>query len=113
MYADPAMVFKCLINTMEDLKMSYYLAGTMHVTDPSWQAEYGAKMPDLLARHRGKVLVSAAPDHFEGTALIPSRLVVLCFENKTDAQAWYNDPDNQKLIQLRQSGSTFELLGAG
>ncbi len=92
--------------------MSYYLAGTMHVTDPSWQQEYGTKMPELLARHGGQVLASGTPDQFEGTTPQPSRLVVLCFDSKAVAQAWYDDPDNQHLVRLRQTGATFELFGA-
>lgn len=92
--------------------MSYILAGMMKISDPSWTSEYAARMPALLARHQGQVLASGPAERFEGTENLPDRLVVLSFPNAAAARAWYDDPDNQDLVALRQTGSTFELFGA-
>jgi len=91
--------------------MSYLLCGLMNITNTGWQNEYAAAMRELLEKHHGEFIVSGKPEQFEGSSEVADRLVVLKFKSEISAKNWYTDPENRKLIKLRNTGSTFELLG--
>ena len=85
--------------------------GTVQMRDPSWVEEYLAKLQPLLEKHGGRCLVRAwSMEKLEGTAPLPSVLVVLEFPTMDHARAWYRDPEYAPLIKLRQGGSDVELI---
>ena len=91
--------------------MSAYIVGEINVTDPSWMAEYRPKTARLVEKYGGRYLAAGGVmDKLEGDAPLPSALVILEFPDMHAARAWYNDPEYKKMITLRQSGSSGELM---
>lgn len=91
--------------------MAAYVIGHINITDPSWMEEYRPKTADLVQKYGGRYVVAGGKmDKLEGNAALPSALVVLEFPDATAARAWYNDPEYGKMITLRQSGSTGDIV---
>jgi uncharacterized protein (DUF1330 family) len=79
--------------------------------NPSWVQEYGQKIQPLLQKYGGRYLVRPGKmETLEGTASLPSGIVVLEFPSMEQARAWYRDPEYAPLIKLRQGGSDVELV---
>lgn len=90
--------------------MSAYIVGTVSVADPETYKKYAAKTPALLARHGGKFLVRGGDvDTLEGEAF-NDRLVVIEFPSKQALHDFYNDPDYQDALLIRQSASQGRFL---
>ena len=91
--------------------MPAYLIGRVQMRDPFWVEEYGAKIQPLIQKYGGRYLVRAGKmETLEGSAPLPSVMVVLEFPSMEQARAWYQDPDYAPLIKLRQGGSDAELV---
>jgi len=90
--------------------MSALLIGLMTVRNTNWQEEYQREIPALLKKHGGRLVVASPPERFEGSQL-PDRLVILEFPDLESARRWYSDPSHAPLIELRQSGASFDLFG--
>ncbi|MET3132645.1 uncharacterized protein (DUF1330 family) [Oxalobacteraceae bacterium GrIS 1.11] len=90
--------------------MAAYAIGSLTVHNTDWQQEYGARMPDLIRKHGGKVLAKGAPQVLEGKSLLPGVVVMLEFPSSAQALAWQADPAHESLRQLRASGAEFDLL---
>jgi len=83
----------------------------VQMRDPSWVAEYGPKVLDLVTKHGGKFIVRGGKmEKLEGSPALPSRAVVLEFPSMEQARAWYNDPAYAPLIKLRQTGSDADIM---
>jgi uncharacterized protein (DUF1330 family) len=71
--------------------------------------EYRAANTPLVERHGGRFIVRGGRiDPLEGDA--PDRVIVLEFPDASAARAWYDDPDYQAIIGLRQSASDTDIL---
>jgi len=46
----------------------------------------------------------------EGTAPDVNTMIVVEFPSMEQAKAWYEDPDYQKLVRLRQTGSQADFV---
>ncbi len=90
--------------------MVAYAIGSMTVSNTDWQKEYGEKMPALIQKHGGRVLVKAAATRLEGSVALPSAVVMIEFPSSVHAQAWYDDTDHEPLKQLRRTGASLEML---
>lgn len=91
--------------------MTAYAIGHLEVRDPAWMEEYRPKVAALIEKHGGRYLVAGgAMETLEGTAALPSGLVVLEFPSMAEAKAWYADADYAPMITLRQSGSDLDLV---
>ena len=90
--------------------MTAYAIGQLTVHNSDWLEEYGSKIGGVIQRHGGQVIAKAKPEQLEGEATLPDALVTIAFPSMDDARGWYNDPDNQYLVELRQTGANFELL---
>ena len=90
--------------------MTAYIVGHLTVRNTDWQKDYQARLPEIVARHGGK-LTAGAPQHFEGDGAMPDRVVVFEFPTMEAARAWYADPDHAPLVELRQTGADLFLLG--
>ena len=91
--------------------MPAYVIGRLEVRDRSWAAEYAEKIRPLLEKHGGRYLVrGGGMESLEGSAPLPSAMVVLEFPSMEHARAWHRDPEYAPLIRLRQSGSDAELV---
>lgn len=90
--------------------MTAYAIGQLTITNKDWMEEYTSKIGRVISKHGGVVITKGQPEQLEGKSNVPQVSIVIEFPNKTDAKSWYNDPDNQELVKLRNTGSSFELL---
>ncbi|MBA4178211.1 MAG: DUF1330 domain-containing protein [Leptothrix sp. (in: Bacteria)] len=90
--------------------MAAYLYGNIAVTDPQAYETYRQEVPALIAAHGGRYLVrGGAATVLEGQAT-PQRQVILEFPDMAHLQAFYNAPDYQRLLKIRQAASTGTLI---
>lgn len=90
--------------------MTAYALGQLTIHNKDWMQEYTARIGPVLKKHGGEVLAKGQPTKLEGQADVPHVAICIAFPSMDAATAWYNDPDNQQLVALRQQGSNFELL---
>ncbi len=90
--------------------MTAFAIGQLTIHNTDWMEEYTGKISSIIQRHQGKVVAKGQPEALEGNTELPSVLICIEFPDQQHAKAWYHDPENQVLVTLRQTGSTFELL---
>jgi len=91
--------------------MSAYVVGYVNITDPSWLETYGPAVEAQVQSHGGKYIARATEiDQLEGGMSVPSAAVILEFPDAASARAWYDSDEYAPMIQLRQSGSTGDLM---
>ncbi len=91
--------------------MPAYAIGFLKVRDPSWQPEYRAQLPAVIAKHGGRLLLGGGPQEvLEGTPPLADAVVLIEFPSMAQARAWYADPEHAPLVALRQSGASLDLL---
>ena len=90
--------------------MSAYIIAMVSINDPDTYKNYTAKTPVLVAKHGGKFLARGSDvQTLEGEAF-NDRMVIIEFPSQQALQGWYNDPDYQEAIQIRQSASAGRVL---
>ena len=83
-----------------------YMLAEINVTDPKAYAAYAEQTPAIIARYGGRYLVRGGrTESLEGAAPAP-RVAVLEFPSLTAAQSYYRSAEYQKIVPIRQSGST-------
>jgi uncharacterized protein (DUF1330 family) len=88
-----------------------YVVGLVTVNNKDWIKDYRANNGELLEKHGGRILVRGKPAQvLEGTAPDAHAILVVEFPSMENARAWYNDPDYQPLIKLRQTGADVDFL---
>jgi uncharacterized protein (DUF1330 family) len=91
--------------------MPAYAIGRLQMRDPSWRAEYGPKVAELVKKHGGRYIAGGGKmERLEGHGDLPSTIVVLEFPSMAQAKAWYHDPAYAPMIKLRQTGSDLDLV---
>jgi len=71
--------------------------------------DYRAANTPLVERHGGRFVVRGGRvDPLEGPA--PDRVIVMEFPDAAAAHAWYDDPEYQAIIALRQSAAETDIL---
>jgi uncharacterized protein (DUF1330 family) len=71
--------------------------------------EYGPKVPATLQPYGGRFLVRGGKlTNLEGDA--PGRFVIIEFDSLQHAQKWYQSPEYQRLIPIRQKASKSTLF---
>lgn len=83
--------------------MSTYLIANIRVNDAEQYKDYVAAVPALIAKHGGVYQVRGGDFEVLEGAWTPDRLVVLEFEDREAAVAFYNDPEYAPFRTLRQS----------
>jgi uncharacterized protein (DUF1330 family) len=84
--------------------MAAYMVGSFTITNPEGFAPYGGKALERIVANGGEPLViDTASDVIEGEPRPVT--IVLRFPDKQAAQAWYNDPEYQEIIHLRQDNA--------
>lgn len=90
--------------------MSAYIVGTVSINDPETYKNYTARTPALIAKHGGKFIVRGGKvDTLEGEAF-NGRMVIIEFPSNQALQDWYNDPEYQEALLIRQSASQGRVL---
>ena len=92
--------------------MTYYLMAQVTIRDRERYAQYGTGFMPALNTYGGKILaVSDAPEVLEG-AWTDKRMVVIAFETRDAAMAWWNSPEYRAIVGHRHAASEAVIVGA-
>ncbi|WP_299968579.1 DUF1330 domain-containing protein [uncultured Roseobacter sp.] len=81
-----------------------YIIGHVDLHDAESYQPYSARNDELVPRHGGKFLTRGGTSRIlEGTS--HDRHVIIEFPSYADALAFYNDPDYQENMKIRQAAS--------
>lgn len=90
--------------------MTVYAIAELTIVDRARYARYVAEFMDVLARHRGRLLVAdESPAIVEG-AWHHDKVVVLSFPDATAFRAWYDSEDYRAIAEDRVAGATGPIL---
>jgi uncharacterized protein (DUF1330 family) len=89
--------------------MSAYIVVDANVHDSEAFKAYAEKVGATLKAHGGKPIANNSPDSLEGD-WCPARMVILEFADEDAAKGWYNSPEYQEIIPLRQVAATDSLV---
>ena len=70
--------------------------------------DYAPKVAGTLEPYGGRFLTSGKLMALEGTA--PQRFVIIAFDSVEKARGWYDSPDYQRLVPVRQNTATSTLF---
>ena len=89
--------------------MPAYIIGEFEILDVAQAGVYGEKADPLLEKHGGRRLVASGHvRHLEGRE--PTReLAVLEFPSRAHAEAFWDDPEYQKVRELRREAVDIQL----
>jgi uncharacterized protein (DUF1330 family) len=91
--------------------MAAYWIGEHKITDGVKFEEYISKVVPLIERFGGRYLTRAGMHNIlESGYWQPDRVVIVEFPDMAALNAWYNSPDYQPLIALRQASSIDMLI---
>ena len=83
-----------------------YFWGEFEITDPATYEVYRTKVPDIIAAHRGRILVRGGdPQPFDGT-MPQRRFVIVEFDSPEAAKTFYNSDAYQAVLPFRLNAST-------
>jgi uncharacterized protein (DUF1330 family) len=89
--------------------MAAYMIAEHKINDAAKFEEYRTKVAPMIATHGGWYLTKGGSHKvLESGHWQPDRVVIIEFPDMAALNAWYNSPEYQPLIALRQ-GSTSEL----
>jgi uncharacterized protein (DUF1330 family) len=83
-----------------------YVIITEDIHDPEGMAAYSKESGPTLGRHQAGVLVATQEWELLEGSWHGQKTVVLEFESREAALAWYRSPEYQKAAQLRHASST-------
>tara|TARA_R110002167_G_scaffold150414_6_gene344135 strand:- start:175 stop:453 length:279 start_codon:yes stop_codon:yes gene_type:complete len=74
--------------------------------------QYGALVPDTLAKFGGEIIAKGPAEKLHGNFKYETQ-VVIGFQSREDAAAWYHSDNYQALAKVRDQGmdSQFQLIG--
>ncbi|WP_425330070.1 DUF1330 domain-containing protein [Terrirubrum flagellatum] len=78
---------------------------TMIIHDPKTYRRYSDCTPATLRRYGGKFLTRGEPVTTPEGREFAERMVIPEFPDRKSAEAWYDDPDYQRLCEFRQAAS--------
>jgi uncharacterized protein (DUF1330 family) len=84
--------------------MPAYLIAEHTITDAAKFEEYRTKVAPMIARHGGRYLTRPGSHKIlERGNWQPERVVIIEFPNMGTLKAWYDSPEYQPLIAMRQA----------
>jgi len=90
--------------------MPAYIIAEHIITDPKRFEEYRTKVKPIIERYGGRYITKPGSHKIlEKAVWNPERVVIIEFPDMTALNAWYNAPEYQPLIKLRQ-GATVDML---
>jgi len=91
--------------------MSVYCVVQFTVTDPSWLASYGENVTKMVEAQGGKYLARTSEiEAIEGSAADGSLVVLLEWNSKDDAVAFYESEEYAPFKEARIAGSDGNFL---
>jgi uncharacterized protein (DUF1330 family) len=86
--------------------MPAYYIGEHKITNPAVFEEYLAKVMPMIERFGGRYLTKRGSHEVLEGDWHPNRVVIVEFPDKASIRSWYEAPEYQPLIALRQSAAT-------
>jgi uncharacterized protein (DUF1330 family) len=90
--------------------MPAYLIVDADVTDPEQYEQYKAASPGAIAAGGGRFLVRGGELAVLEGDWSPTRVVVVEFESLEAAKAFYESPEYQAAIKLREGAARFNMI---
>jgi len=93
--------------------MPAYLIAEHTITDAAKFEEYRAKVGPLIAKHGGRYITKGGSHvvlEKNNAVWQPGRVVIVEFPDMAALNAWYNSPEYQPLIALRQASAKDMLI---
>ncbi len=90
--------------------MPAYVIVNVHVKDPELYKEYVAAAPPTIERHGGRYVARGGEVWVREGSWSPERLVVLEFPDAQAARRWYESPEYQEVLAIRQRAAEAELV---
>ncbi len=90
--------------------MAGYIIAEVEVTDPDTYATYRAQTPGVIERYGGRFIVRGGNAELLEGDREPARIVVIEFPDVAAARRFYNSPDYQAIIGIRQRAATSRLI---
>lgn len=93
--------------------MAAYLIAEHTITDPEKFEEYRTKVGPMIAKHGGRYVTKPGSQIIleKGNAVWqPQRVVIVEFPDMAALNAWYQSPEYQPLIKLRQAAAKDMLI---
>lgn len=93
--------------------MPAYITVNFTPIDKEKMQQYGAAVPATLATYSGEYLVKGPAEQLLGDTGFQMQ-VILVFPTKELATGWYQSPEYQALVAVRNAGmrSQFQLIGS-
>jgi uncharacterized protein (DUF1330 family) len=83
----------------------YFLA-EVDVASPSEYEAYRTRVLPIVEKYGGRFLVrGGSPTVIEGDRF-EARVIIIEFESTDQAMTWYNSPEYQAIVPIRQANST-------
>ena len=90
--------------------MAAYVIAEIDVHDPASYDNYGGGVPASLAKYGGRFLVRGGAIESKEGGWQPSRLVVIEFSSMDKAREWYNSPEHQAILPIRQKAANSKVV---
>ena len=91
--------------------MAAYVIARVNLTDPETYKKYTAQTPGTVAQFGGKFIARGGQNELlEGNDTEFNRVVIIEFASYKQAQAWYNSPEYQEIISIRQDASESQVI---
>jgi uncharacterized protein (DUF1330 family) len=90
--------------------MAAYIIAQVEVKNPEAYQEYSRQVLGILTQYGGKFLVRGGKAEILEGDQAPHRLVVIEFEDAEQARRWYNSPEYQAIVGIRQANSIGNLF---
>ncbi len=90
--------------------MAGYIIAEVEVTDPDTYATYRAQTPGVIERYGGRFIVRGGNAELLEGDREPARIVVIEFPDVAAARRFYDLPDYQAIIGIRQRAATSRLI---
>lgn len=90
--------------------MAGYVIVDVDVRDPEGYTAYTGQVPATVAAYGGRFIVRGGPYETREGNWQPQRIVVLEFPDIAAARAWYDSPEYQAILPIRQANSHCNFL---
>ena len=90
--------------------MAAYIIAEVEITDPETYATYTAQTPGVIERYGGRFIVRGGNAELLEGDRPPARIVVIEFGDFAAARRFYDSPDYQAIIGIRQRAATSRLV---
>ena len=86
--------------------MPAYIIGSIEITNPESYKEYGARVPDVVAKFGGRYLVRGGEHEMLEEGAPGSRFVVIEFPDRAAIRRFYDSPEYQEIVGIRTGASS-------